>query len=100
MAFHKQYGPKEIETVIKLWADGYSAAEIGDVIGKTKYSVCQFMHRNRDKYGFERREGGRHYSRVGFEKQWHGVVPLGHWMITKPWKKHSNPMQNEQGINQ
>ena len=86
MAFKKQYGPKDINTVIRLWDEGYSAAEIGNVIGKTKYSVCQFMHRNRDKYGFERREGGRHHSIVGFEKEWHGVVPCGHWMITKPWR--------------
>ena len=22
-----------------------------------------------------------------FEKQWHGVIPCGHWMITKKWGK-------------
>ena len=38
-----------------------------------------FVSRNREKLNIERR-GYR-----GFEKEWYGAVPRGHWSICKPW---------------
>jgi len=89
MAWSKQYQDKDIQTLIQMWGDGYTATEIGDALGKSMASVRQFVHRNRDKYNLEKKEGGRHVPRDSFDKHWHGVVPCGHWTITKPWGKAS-----------
>lgn len=87
MAWRKQYEEKDIQILIDMWGDGYTATEIGDRLGKTMSSVRQFVHRNRKKYNLEKKEGGRYVPRNSFDKQWHGVVPCGHWAITKPWRK-------------
>jgi len=87
MAGAKQYQDKDIKTLIQMWGDGYTATEIGDALGKSMQSVRQFVHRNRKKYDLEKKEGGRHVPRSSFDKQWHGVIPCGHWMITKPWRQ-------------
>ena len=90
MAFKKQYTEKDIETLIRMWGDGYTATEVGNAIGKSMASVRQFIHRNRKKYDLEVKEGGRYVPRKTFEKQWSGPVTFGHWMITKPWGKATN----------
>ena len=87
MAFKKQYTEKDIETLVHMWGDGYTATEVGNAIGKSMASVRQFIHRNRKKYDLEVKEGGRYVPRQSFNKQWHGSIPCGHWMITKPWRK-------------
>lgn len=87
--FQRQYSDKDIETLIKMWEEGATAVEIGDAIGKSKYSVRQFMNRNREKYGFKKKGPGRPFLKNAFDKEWHGVVPCGHWMITKPWRTAS-----------
>ena len=86
MAFKKQYTEKDIETLVHMWGDGYTATEVGNAIGKSMASVRQFIHRNRKKYDLEVKEGGRYVPRQSFDKQWHGAIPCGHWMITKPWR--------------
>ena len=90
MAFKKQYTEKDIETLVQMWGDGYTATEVGNAIGKSMASVRQFIHRNRKKYDLEVKEGGRYVPRKTFEKQWSGPVIFGHWMITKPWGKATN----------
>ena len=87
MAFKKQYTEKDIETLIRMWGDGYTATEVGNAIGKSMASVRQFIHRNRKKYDLEVKEGGRYVPRQTFDKQWHGSIQCGHWIITKPWRK-------------
>ena len=39
MAFKKQYTEKDIETLIRMWGDGYTATEVGNAIGKSMASV-------------------------------------------------------------
>ena len=85
--FEISYTKKDIKTMQKMWAEGKTAVEIGEALRKTEYSVRQFMHRNREKYGFEKKQPGRPFCRAKFEKQWYGGVPFGHWSITKPWGK-------------
>ena len=87
MAWTKNYQDKDIQTLIEMWGDGYTATEIGDRLGKSMASVRQFVHRNRAKYNLEKKEGGRHVPRSSFDKEWHGVVPCKHWSITKPWSQ-------------
>ena len=89
MAGAKKYQDKDTKIVIEMWGNGHSATEIGNAIGKSMQSVRQYIHRNREKYGLEKKEGGRHRPISEFDKQWHGAIPFGHWMITKPWKKAS-----------
>lgn len=89
MAWKTQYSERDIETLIRMWEEGRTAAEIGVWLSKSTQSVRQFIHRNREKYDLEKKERGRRMSRSSFDKQWHGVVPCGHWMITKPWSKAS-----------
>lgn len=87
MSWSRQYTDKDIEILIQMWGDGYTATQIGDRLGKSMASVRQFIHRNRAKYDLEKKEGGRYENRDSFDKRWHGVIPLGHWSITKPWGK-------------
>lgn len=81
--------PKYTETQTKIfvdmWHQGCTAAEIADQLGGSLNSIRQFACRYRKKYGLEKREGGNTPPRKDFEKQWHGVIPCGHWMITKAW---------------
>lgn len=85
--FQRQFSDEAIQKMLTMWQEGKTAVEIGDAIGKSKYSVRQFMHRNRDKYDFVKKQPGRPFLKASFDKQWHGVIPLGHWSITKPWGK-------------
>lgn len=86
MMFERQYTDDDIRIMLRMWQEGATAVEIGDKLRKSQYSVRQFMHRNRKKYGFEKKAKGRPFLKVTFDKSWHGVIPCGHWMITKPWR--------------
>ena len=98
--FSKQYTEKDVEKLVEMWQEGKTATEIGHALRKSQYSVRLFVHRNRHKYDFEKRAPGRPFSRTAFDRHWHGIVPCGHWMVTKPWKKHSIPTQNQEDVNQ
>ena len=95
MVFDRQWSDEQVDTCVDMWREGHSSVEIGDSIGKDKSHVRMFIYRNREKYDLEKRNTGRWDSdqkRIPvseFDKQWHGSVPLGHWMITKPWRKAS-----------
>ena len=84
--FERQYTDDDIRIMRKMWKEGSTATEIGYRLRKSQYSVRQFMHRNRKKYGFEKKAKGRPFLKCSFDKAWHGVIPCGHWMITKPWR--------------
>jgi transposase len=81
--------PKYTETQTKIfvdmWHQGYTANEIADRLGGSLNSIRQFACRYRKKYGLDKRQGGYTPPRKDFDKQWHGVIPCGHWMIKKPW---------------
>ena len=78
---------EDVDTLVKLWKEGVSSNKIAVILNRRPSAITQFLCRNRDKLGLEKRT-----ERVGgmptkdpFEVQWSGPVPLGHWMITKPW---------------
>lgn len=83
--FKRQYSDDDIKTLLQMWQDGSTAIEIGEALGKSEYSVRMFMARNRKKYHFEKRGTGNKFRRDSFDTLWHGVIPCGHWIITKPW---------------
>lgn len=87
MSWKKQYSEQDLATFIEMWGEGCTATEIATKLNKSVNSIRQFASRYREKYNLEKREGGRVAPRHTFDKQWHGVIPLGHWSITKPWGK-------------
>ena len=81
-------------TLIRMWKEGYTATEIGEKLGKTKGCIGNYVRRNRDWLGIEKRP--THYRKQGwrsvtlqklFDKEWKGGVPLKHWIITQSWSK-------------
>jgi len=111
MAGRKTWSQEETDELIKLYMDGMKLEDLAEAIGKSYCStkarltylrskgvdlplrdqrVCQSRRRAE-----EGRDGDSGYEKrmSDFDKAWYGRVPFGHWMITKPWKKHSNPMQ-------
>lgn len=83
----KKFTDKQVEKFVTMWHEGYTAKEIAHALGGSINSIRQFACRYRKKYGLEKRDGGYSHPRKPFDKEWHGVIPCGHWMITKPWGK-------------
>jgi len=80
----------EVETLIRMREEGASVAEIADELGRSCSSVKMYLQRHRDELGLKSKRDERKRPSAGrpeFDKAWYGVVPLGHWSITKPWSK-------------
>jgi len=94
---------EEVDTLVQMWKDGVSSGTIATTLNRRRSAISQYLCRHRDKLGLEKRMepvGGRPRKKTcGFEQAWSGPVPRGHWMITKPWGKHSITMQNRQKVN-
>ena len=88
---------EEIETTIKLYKESKTNFEIGSAIGKTPDAVKtklgklrkQFDLPPRDQSILRKTNKANPLGLTPFERDWKGTVPLGHWMITKPWRKAS-----------
>jgi predicted ArsR family transcriptional regulator len=83
----KLWNHEREERLIELWEQDVPAQQIGKELGVTKRSVQRHVAKYRDRLGLEPRTGRFTPGRPQklFEKEWHGVVPFGHWTITKPW---------------
>lgn len=73
----------ERETLAQMRNKGYSTRQIAEELDKSFGSVKMYLQRHRDELGVEKRPKYR----SDFDKAWCGVIPLGHWLITKPWGK-------------
>ena len=82
-----KYTDDQVKIFVDMWHQGFTASEISDRLGGSTNSIRQFACRYREKYGLAKCEGGNTPPRKDFDKLWHGVIPCGHWMITKPWGK-------------
>lgn len=84
---------EEVDTLVQMWKDGVSSGTIATTLNRRRSAISQYLCRHREKLGLEKRMepvGGRPKKKTGsFEEAWHGPVPCGHWMITKPWRKAS-----------
>ena len=82
---------EEVDTLVHMWKDGVSSGTIATKLNRRRSAISQYLCRHREKLGLEKRMepvGGRPRKNKGsFEESWKGTVPLGHWMITKPWRK-------------
>jgi len=92
MVKHDKWTKKEIDTLVTMWNANRPSKEIAEALNRKRSTISMFVSRYSEELGIEKRMhlcyGGRPKSTklVPFEKQWTGVVPCGHWMITKPWK--------------
>lgn len=81
------------KTLSRMWKAGYAASVIGKELGKTRQSVRQYVSRHKEELGLEPRDFAN-WKNVKFKKpfdiEWQGHVPLGHWIITKPWGRTTN----------
>ena len=87
----------EIDKLKELWDDGVPVKDIAVLLGRTPRSIGRYVDKNRAILELKRRDklkcalaGQKEYwqskTEKTFENAWRGVVPLGHWMITKPWR--------------
>lgn len=70
-----------IDIIRKMRRQDATLQEIADAVNLTKHAVGHFVKRHGSTYGI----AVRRRSAPNFDKQWHGVIPCGHWAITKPW---------------
>ena len=70
-----------IDIIRKMRSRDATLQEIADAVGLTRHAVAHFVKRHGHTYGI----AVRIKSPANFDKQWHGVIPCGHWAITKPW---------------
>jgi hypothetical protein len=70
-----------IDIIRKMRSKDATLQEIADAVGLTRHAVSHFVKRHGRNYGI----AVRHRSAPEFDKAWHGVIPCGHWMITRPW---------------
>jgi len=89
MNIKQAWKQEEIETLVTMWHQGETAADIAIKLNRKRSSILQYAHRNRAKLGLERRMPVVKAKRknLSFEQQWYGSVPFGHWTITKAWGK-------------
>ena len=91
MAKHDMWTKEQQDTLVSMWNSGCPSAEIAKTLNRKRSAISMYVQRHADRLGIKKRMeqcyGGRPKSTKSksFEKQWHGPVPCGHWMITKPW---------------
>jgi hypothetical protein len=68
-----------VKQVIQFERQEMSYSDMSKILNIHPNTIRVFVSRNRDKLGIERR-GYR-----GFDREWHGVIPRGHWAVCKPW---------------
>jgi len=89
----RRWSDEQIEDLVRLCNEGVPHDEVGRRIGKSGHAVRQYVSLNGKKLGIVprkvrvRTQAPRRKLNTEFDKAWHGNVPYGHWMITKPWGK-------------
>lgn len=72
---------QKIDVIRKMRRHDATLQQIADAVDMTKEAVGHFVKRHGATYGI----AVRRRSAPNFDKTWHGVIPCGHWMITKKW---------------
>ena len=89
MNIKQAWKQEEIDTLVTMWHQGETAADIARKLNRKRSSILQYAHRNRAKLGLGHRQvvAKARPKNLSFEQQWYGSVPFGHWTITKAWGK-------------
>ena len=101
-----QYEPwsqESLDKLVKLYREGVKLEELADHLGKSYCCVKAMLsslrkkgvnlpYRDRKTYASKKRKDKNRSGPVetAFDKLYHGPVPCGHWMITKPWGLRGN----------
>lgn len=93
MAKHLKWTEAQQRLLCEMWENGEHADVIGKALGIRGTTVRTYVKRNRERLGLEPRKTQwdkdipRSVYSSSFDKLWHGVIPCGHWMITKSWSQ-------------
>lgn len=89
---------EENEILVRMWKNNHYVHEICTALDKTEACIRNYVQRNRDWLGLEKRPAnfrkindkyklhGAAYMKA-FNKEWHGPVPFKHWTITQRWSQ-------------
>ena len=96
-----QYEPwsqEKLDKLVSLYLEGVKLEDIPEHIGKSYCCVKAMLsslrkrgvnlpYRDRKTYASKKRKDKNREgpAETAFDKLYHGPVPYGHWMITKPW---------------
>ena len=92
MNISTKWDKADIDTLVRMRNDGSSVPQIAKELDKTHSSVKMFISRHGKSLGLRPRidfKAPAKSCRPQFDKDWYGSGPLGHWLITKPWRKVS-----------
>jgi len=90
VAFSSAWEQKDIDKLVELRNSGVSMPKIAEELGKTHNAVKMYVQRNGKALGLRPALDFKKPAKAqcrGFDKQWQGSVPFGHWTITKPWRR-------------
>ena len=91
---NKAWSRDEELKLVEMFKEDQFLEDIGSALGRSRRSVEGHLRRHRGRLGLDIRDksefmlkaqGHKYKGRKPFEVEWLGSVPLGHWMITKPW---------------
>lgn len=88
----KPWTDREVQVLCEMWNSGCFAKDIAKKLRKKRSAVTMYISRHREELGLGMRPNptgnlvGRKKKKT-IDELWHGVIPLGHWSITKPWGK-------------
>lgn len=80
---------KQVDLLVTLARQGVSFNKIAEQVGRKPSTVRMFVGRHRGLLGIEKRYfcpvRGPQSQRDNFNRNWHGVIPCGHFAICKRW---------------
>jgi hypothetical protein len=78
----------EVDMLVTLWNNGTPRKQIAEELDKSHGSVKMYLQRHKRELNLAPRINNKARPTSGrIDKEWYGVIPLGHWSITKPWGK-------------
>lgn len=84
-----KWSEDDVESLCMMWRDGFSIRQIADELDTSYAAVKMFLSRHRQALGLTTRQPPESTNKLStrpeFDRAWCGVVPFGHWSITKPW---------------
>ena len=101
MARPAPWTQEEIDNLVKLYLEGIPledlAAEVGKSYCSTKAKLTTLRQNGvnlpyRDQKVSQARRRATETGEkkiTAFDREYQGVVPFGHWTITKPWRLHA-----------
>ena len=95
--YSKPWTDEEYDMLVKLYLEDKSNYEIALAVGKTQAAVKAQIVKVRKERNLPYRDKAVSYMKrrdlpkieTEFDRAYHGSIPCGHWLITKPWSKRA-----------